>query len=187
MVTLPIRRQLGCLVGVLATTAALAAGCQSTPETNAASATSKTLSMARSEASGSTRPDRVVGDRVPLGEAGGSVRVAAVETGIDAGRLFAPPRGREYVAARVEGCAGPAEHGVSFEPEYFSIRLADHTVFEGAAGAKKPALAGGAIPAGGCLDGWVTFTVPTGRPPIAVIYDGSERVQWSVATARTHL
>ena len=115
----------------------------------------------------------MVGDRVLVGDAGGSVTVAAVEVDVDVGRLFAQPRGRQYFAAQVEGCAGPSEHGVSFEADYFSVQLADRTVHGGVAGVKKPALAGGTIPAGGCVDGWVTFTIPKGQPPVTVLYDGS--------------
>ena len=129
--------------------------------------------------------DVLVGSPVRLGEAGGSVSVAAVEDDVDPGRLFAPPRGRHYFAAQVKGCAGPTERGVSFAPEYFSVQLADHTVYDGIAGVKKPALSGGTIPAGQCLDGWVTFTIPKGQAAIAVVYDGSRQQRWSLTPTRT--
>jgi hypothetical protein len=163
------RRWVGGLIGA----ATVLAGCRST-----ATHVATTAETNRSSTTTALPDQFVVGDHVPLGDAGGSVTVQAVETGIDPGRLFAPPRGRQYFAAQVKGCAGPIEHGLTFEADYFSVRLADHTVYNGTEGVKKPALAGGTIPPGGCLDGWVTFTIPKGQPPLAVVYDGSRQVTW---------
>lgn len=105
----------------------------------------------------------VVGDTVPVGEAGGSVTVSAVEANVQAGRLFAPPAGRQYFAAQVRGCSGPTEEGLDLRPEYFSLQLADPTVREAGPGMKE--LSGGTVPAGGCREGWVTFTIPRGQEP----------------------
>ncbi|MEW6155191.1 MAG: hypothetical protein AB1673_14585 [Actinomycetota bacterium] len=160
---------------MLISAGAVLSGCRSTA-THVATTTKPTGSTTTARF-----PDEfVVGDHVPLGDAGGSVTVQATETGIDPGRLFAPPRGRQYFAAKVKGCAGSTEHDITFEADYFSIRLADHTVYPGAEGVKKPALPGGTIPPGGCLDGWITFTIPTGQPPLAIIYDGSLPVTWTL-------
>ena len=123
---------------------------------------------------------RAVGDRVALGVAGGSVGVTAVERHVDAGRLFPPPRGDDYFAAHVEGCAAPTESAVLFKPEYFGVQLADRTVHDAGPGMKKPDLRGGPIPAGRCLDGWVTFAIPKDQNPVAVVYDGSEQIHWAL-------
>src|SRR5581483_7790922 len=97
----PLRRWLGVLIS-----GAVLSGCRSTA-THVATTTKPTGSTTTARF-----PDEfVVGDHVPLGDAGGSVTVEAIETGIDPGRLFAPPRGRQYFAAKVKGCAGPTEHG----------------------------------------------------------------------------
>ncbi|HET9769557.1 MAG TPA: DUF4352 domain-containing protein, partial [Acidimicrobiia bacterium] len=115
-----------------------------------------------------------------MGDDGGSVTVAAVEDGVSAGRLFGAGEGQKYVAADVKGCSGPNEENITFEPSFFLLRLDDGTIRDSGAGAKKPSLEGGTIPAGKCLSGWVTFTVPEGALPTAVIYDGSSRTTWTV-------
>ena len=115
-----------------------------------------------------------------MGSDGGSVTVSAVEDNVSAGRLFGPGKGVKYVAAEVKGCSGPHEKGLSFEPGYFLLRLDDGTMHDHGPGAKKPELDGGTVPAGGCLAGWVTFTVPDGALPTGVVYDGSTRTTWTV-------
>lgn len=126
------------------------------------------------------KPDPVVGDKVEMGSDGGSVTVVAVEDDVSAGRLFGAGEDQKYVAAEVRGCSGPNEKNITFEPAYFLLRLDDGTIRDTGAGAKKPSLEGGTIPAGKCLSGWVTFTVPDGALPTAVIYDGSSRTTWTL-------
>ena len=121
-----------------------------------------------------------VGDKVLMGGDGGSVTVSAVEDNVSAGRLFGAGEGFKYVAAEVKGCSGPNEKNITFEPSYFLLRLDDGTIRDPGDGAKKPSLEGGTIPAGKCLSGWVTFTVPDGALPTGVIYDGSARTTWTV-------
>src|SRR5439155_8803988 len=123
----------------------------------------------------------VVGDKVTVGSDGGSVTVSAVEDNVSAGRLFGAGPGQKYIAAEVKGCSGPHEKNLSFEPAYFMLRLDDGTMRDHGPGAKKPELEGGTVPAGKCLSGWVTFTVPTGAYAKQVLYDGSSRLTWSVA------
>src|SRR5581483_5572295 len=135
-------------------------------------------------ATDSQRPNdnvAAVGEAIGIGAGGGTVSIQAVEDNIDAGRLFAAPRGRRYFAAQVRACAGQSERGVMFEPDYFSVQLADHTVYDAApVGVKKPELHGGAIPPAGCLEGWVTFAIPKAGVVSTVIYDGSRQVKWSL-------
>jgi hypothetical protein len=121
-----------------------------------------------------------VGDKVEMGDDGGSVTVVAVEDNVSAGRLFGAGEKQKYVAADVKGCSGPNEKNITFEPNFFLLRLDDGTIRDAGVGAKKPSLEGGTIPAGKCLSGWVTFTVPDGALPTAVIYDGSSRTTWTV-------
>ena len=125
------------------------------------------------------RSDPEVGDKVMVGNDGGSVTVSAVEDNISAGRLFGAGEGNKYIAAEVKGCSGPNEKKISFEPAYFLLRLDDGTVHDPGVPAKKPSLEGGTIPAGKCLSGWVTFTVKEGSLATAVIYDGSSRLTWT--------
>jgi hypothetical protein len=126
------------------------------------------------------KSDPVVGDKVTMGSDGGSVTVSAVENDVSAGRLFGAGKGFKYIAAEVKGCSGPHEKNLSFEPAYFLLKLDDGTMHDHGAGAKKPELAGGTVPAGKCLSGWVTFTVPDGALPTGVVYDGSSRTTWTV-------
>ena len=121
-----------------------------------------------------------VGDKVAVGNDGGSVTVSAVEDNVSAGRLFGAGEGRKYIAAEVKGCSGPHEKDLSFEPRYFLLQLDDKTVHDPGPGAKKPELTGGTVPAGRCLSGWVTFTVPEGALPAVLLYDGSSRMTWTV-------
>ena len=125
------------------------------------------------------KSDPEVGDKVMVGDDGGSVTVSAVEDNVSAGRLFGAGEGNKYIAAEVKGCSGPNERKISFEPAYFLLRLDDGTVHDPGAPAKKPSLEGGTIPAGKCLSGWVTFTVREGALATAVIYDGSSRLTWT--------
>jgi hypothetical protein len=125
------------------------------------------------------KSDPEVGDKVMVGDDGGSVTVSAVEDNVSAGRLFGAGEGNKYIAAEVKGCSGPNEKKISFEPGYFLLRLDDGTVHDPGAPAKKPSLEGGPIPAGKCLSGWVTFTVKSGALATAVIYDGSSRLTWT--------
>jgi hypothetical protein len=129
-------------------------------------------------------PDPVVGDKVLMGDDGGSVTVSAVEDNVSAGRLFGAGEDSKYIAAEVKGCSGPNEKNITFEPSYFLLRLDDGTIRDPGPGAKKPSLDGGTVPPGKCLAGWVTFTVPEGALATAVIYDGSRRLTWTVPLAK---
>ena len=120
----------------------------------------------------------VVGDVIPAGA--GSVAVLSTDRFGSAGRLFNPPRGREYYAAEVRACSGPKEKGLSFAPGYFILEMADKTVADPTLGIKRPELRAGEVPAGGCLSGWVTFTIAETAEPAFVAYDGSERLKWRI-------
>lgn len=124
--------------------------------------------------------DPAVGDVVPVGLDGGHVAVLAVEEDVNAGRLFSPGRGREYYAAEVRACSGPNEEGLAFEKRFFILEMPDKTVHDPGLGVKRPELRGGEVPAGGCLDGWVTFTIPEGKKPAFVVYDGSTQIKWRI-------
>ncbi|HEV7862457.1 MAG TPA: hypothetical protein VGR20_07140 [Acidimicrobiia bacterium] len=124
--------------------------------------------------------DPKVGEKVVMGSDGGSVTVSAVEDNVSAGRLFGAGKGFKYIAAEVKGCSGPHEKNILFQPSYFLLRLDDGTMHDHGPGAKKPELVGDTVPAGDCLSGWVTFTVPEGALPTGVVYDGSARTTWTV-------
>jgi hypothetical protein len=169
------------LVAVLLVPALLGAGCaKGTSGEVAANGPVPEAPAAAPRPSARPAPPQnpVVGDTVPVGS--GSVVVREVEAKVQAGRLFNPPAGRQYFAASVRGCAGPKEDGLEFRPEYFSLQLADHTVHDAGLGMKKPELIGASVPAGGCLGGWVTFTIPEDGQPIFVTYEGSQAVRWAV-------
>ena len=145
-------------------------------------AAEKPLDLAAAPAAGEEAPkvDPAVGDKVTVGNDGGSVTVSAVEDNVSAGRLFGAGPGQKYVAAEVKGCSGPHEKNLTFDPGYFVLKLDDGTMRDHGPGAKKPELEGGTVPAGKCLSGWVTFTVPDRSVPGAVFYDGSSRLTWTI-------
>jgi hypothetical protein len=152
------------------------------PATGALGAQPLDLAAAAPAAATDDQPktDPVVGDKVMVGSDGGSVAVSAVEDDVSAGRLFGPGESHKYFAAEVKGCSGPHEKDLSFEPNYFLVMLDDGTMHDHGPGAKKPELEGGAVPAGKCLSGWVTFVVPDGALATRVLYDGSSRLTWTV-------
>lgn len=121
-----------------------------------------------------------VGDKVPVGNEGGSVAVLAVEADVNAGRLFPAPKGKQYYAAQVEACAGAREFGLSFDPSYFILQMGDDGAYNHGLPVKKPDLAGGPLPAGDCSAGWVTFVVPDDAKGTGVVYDGSSRITWRI-------
>ncbi|MGH9039897.1 MAG: DUF4352 domain-containing protein [Acidimicrobiia bacterium] len=122
--------------------------------------------------------DPVVGDVIPAGA--GSVAVLDAERFGSAGRLFNPPAGREYYAAEVKACSGPEEKGLTFAPDFFLLEMADKTMVDPGLPIKRPSLQAGKVPAGGCVAGWVTFTIPEEAVPASVLYDGSERLKWRI-------
>jgi len=126
------------------------------------------------------KADPAVGDKVDVGSDGGSVTVMAVEDNVSAGQLFGAGPGQKYFAAQVKGCAGPHEKNILFDPAWFMVRLDDGTMRDHGPGAKKPELQGGPVPAGKCLSGWVTFTLPEHAYATGVLYDGSSRLIWTV-------
>jgi hypothetical protein len=122
----------------------------------------------------------VVGDIVPVGGAGGSVTVAATEAYVNAGRLFPAGKGKDYYSVQVKGCSAPSEPRLSFRPQYFTLEMSDKTAHAAGPGVKKPDLRSGEVPAGGCLEGWVTFVIPEKSQPAFVLYDGSEPLKWKI-------
>jgi hypothetical protein len=188
-----IRAGLGVLVAGVLGGGVLAAACGTTPphkvtadgvtgppQTQPAVAVDPGAAPAGS-VDGAPEADPVLGDKVVMGSDGGSVTVSAVEDNVSAGRLFGAGQGFKYIAAEVKGCSGPHEKNITFEPAYFLLKLDDGTMRDHGPGAKKPELDGGTVPAGKCLSGWVTFTVPDGALPTGVVYDGSSRTTWTVA------
>ncbi|HZQ78032.1 MAG TPA: hypothetical protein VFE55_11920 [Acidimicrobiia bacterium] len=150
------------------------------PRNSAAADKPLDLSAGPAPAGEAPKADPVVGDKVDVGSDGGSVTVMAVEDNVSAGRLFGAGPGQKYWAAEVKGCAGPHEKNIVFDPGWFMVRLDDGTMRDHGPGAKKPELDGGPVPAGKCLSGWVTFTVPDGAYATGVLYDGSSRLVWTV-------
>lgn len=130
---------------------------------------------------GTVPADPVVGDVVPVGRAGGSVAVLAVEPDVNAGRLFNAGKGRQFFAAHVKGCSGPNEKDLGFEPEYFLLETTGN-VHNAGLPVKKPDLRGGLVPAGGCLEGWITYTIADDAEPVSLLYDGSSRIRWRIPT-----
>ncbi|MGH9035221.1 MAG: hypothetical protein ACRD0O_05600, partial [Acidimicrobiia bacterium] len=74
----------------------------------------------------------------------------------------------------------PREQGLSFAPGYFLLEMADTTVADPTLGIKRPELRSGVVPPGGCLAGWVTFTIAEEAEPAFVAYDGSQRLTWRI-------
>lgn len=167
--------------GTLPTHKVTADGVTSPPSQTAAAQSPLDLAGGPNDDAGTApKADPAVGDKVAMGSDGGSVTVSAVEDNVSAGRLFGAGPGFKYIGAEVKGCSGPNEKNITFEPAYFLLKLDDGTMHDHGPGAKKPELEGGTVPAGKCLSGWVTFTVPEGALPTGVVYDGSTRTTWTM-------
>jgi len=186
-----VRAGLAVLVAGVLGGGVLAAACGTTPPHKVTAdgvtgtsqpAAAKPLDLAATPIASDDGPkaDPVVGGKIAVGSDGGSVTVSAVEDDVSAGRLFGAGKGFKYIAAEVKGCSGPHEKDLTFEPNYFLLRLDDGTMHDHGPAAKKPELEGGTVPVGRCLSGWVTFTVPDGALATAVVYDGSSRLSWTV-------
>lgn len=124
---------------------------------------------------------RRVGDKVPVGA--GSLAVLDVEDDVSAGRLFPADPGRRYYAVEVKGCAGTIEQDLSFEPEYFGLRVEGGSVSVPTLGVKKPDLRGGVLSEGECLSGWITYSIPEKVKAVGVVYNGSTVLEWEIPPA----
>lgn len=130
-----------------------------------------------------TAPTRanVVGDKVALRN-GDTVQVYSYNSGITSGNQFLRPKaGMQYVAIDVEGCAKAASPFGTVNPFSFHLAMPDNTRLQSGVPAKEPALNSGAQAPGDCIRGWVTFEVPTGAKPAAVIFDElGTSVKWAI-------
>lgn len=85
--------------------------------------------------------------------------------------LWEADPGTRFMAIDVEGCAGP--EAAHFNPMDFEFQMADNTRLEPTIGVREPALDYADVLPGDCLRGWVTFQVPNGSGPAAVMYEGA--------------
>lgn len=123
-----------------------------------------------------------VGDRVKTA-AGNFATLHAFDPAVKSTSVFGSPSpGVTLVAADVELCAGPT--AASYNPLYFKLRMADNTSADpDLMGQRAPSLSSGDLPANQCARGWVTFDVPAGATPAALLLaslTGGSVVTWSL-------
>jgi hypothetical protein len=115
--------------------------------------------------------------------AGNFATLHAFDPAVKSTSVFGSPSpGVRLVAADVEMCAGPGT--ASYNPLYFKLRMADNTSADpDLMGQRSPSLSSGDLPANQCARGWVTFDVPAGATPAALLLSsltGSGAVTWAL-------
>ncbi|MDP8924286.1 MAG: DUF4352 domain-containing protein [Chloroflexota bacterium] len=98
-----------------------------------------------------------------------SMAVLANERGWTGDRFQRPRDGMEFVTLNLwvgNGCDGPRN---AFRSD-FSIVTADGAVWASTT-VREPPFPSRQIPAGGSVDGWITFAVPAGSPVVALRWD----------------
>lgn len=96
-----------------------------------------------------------------------------------------PKAGTQYAAIDVEGCANQdAANQVTLNPFDFQLVMPDNTRLQPSFGGPEPALNHGNLLAGDCLRGYVTFEVPQGQSPKAVLYakmiSNKQPTKWTI-------
>ncbi len=124
----------------------------------------------------------VVGDKAAL-KNGDTVQVYGYEVDVPPLNDFiTPDDGKSYSVIDVEGCAAKDSPAGVVNPFYFQLAMPDNTRVEtGFGGAKEPDLHAGTQVAGDCIRGFVTFEVPVGVTPVAVVFDTFGTVgKWAI-------
>jgi hypothetical protein len=86
-----------------------------------------------------------------------------------------------YVAADVEGCAGPRpaiEPLVS--PATFFLEMPGRVGVRTSTAVKEPALVETPLRSTGCARGWVTFHINKNRQPVYVVFIGKDVIKWQI-------
>lgn len=123
-----------------------------------------------------------VGDKVSL-QNGDTIQVRSYTPNVPApNQFFEPDPGNSFAAVDVEACAGPdSSNGVASTFD-FELQMPDNTRMDATfMPAKEPELKSGALAAGDCIRGWVSFEVPTGAKPAAVVFsDFDTSLKWAI-------
>ncbi len=123
-----------------------------------------------------------MGDMVAL-QNGDTVQVFTYTAPVRSGDpLITPAPGMQFAAIEVEGCSMEESAFGSVHPGSFELAMGAGNRLQSAFPVKEPQLSSGPRAAGDCIRGWVTFEVPAGDTPAAVVFnDSGTSVEWNVA------
>jgi len=132
-----------------------------------------------------TRPTtNLVGDTLKETPSGRTVTLLTYDqpwTSTDKYGFVKPADGKEFATIDLKGCAGPADDPRGFNPFDFTLAMSDSTRIETAIVGRDPSLHSAPLQANDCIRGWVTFEVPAGQRPVAVVYtSGRNSAKWVV-------
>lgn len=112
---------------------------------------------------------------------GNTVTVHGIEPVAARAGFPTPAVGRAYVAADVGGCqARPGPGGEGPDPSAFELVMPDNTRARSTIPIREPSLSATRLAAGDCVRGWITFDAPAGVRPVAVVFNASTLVRWTV-------
>ncbi|CAN5890756.1 hypothetical protein BH23ACT11_BH23ACT11_29300 [soil metagenome] len=141
----------------------------------------------RAEPPAPTLPDdtdikRTVGETATL-DNGNSVTVFSGERGIPPEDFVYEARaGMEFFIVEAEVCGSETGAEPSyFTPREFSLLNANAVRRMASVPTRLPALRGSSVDPGACNRGYITFQVEEGKEPEAVVYEGSEAVEWELS------
>jgi hypothetical protein len=86
-------------------------------------------------------------------------------------------------SAEVKVCASAhTPKGTAVDPYFFTLRLSNKAVAPALpVAAKSPSLKLTPLAANNCLEGWVSFTVPSGAKPAELVYTYGAPISWNVS------
>ncbi len=89
-----------------------------------------------------------------------------------------PAAGTAYAAVDVGGCVATGNEGPN--PQYFELVMPDASRLRPAVPVRQPALRSTRLAIGECIRGWITYEVPIAARPVALVYNASSLVRWTI-------
>lgn len=89
-----------------------------------------------------------------------------------------PAAGTTYAAVDVGGCVATGNEGP--DPQYFELVMPDASRLRPAVAVKQPPLRETRLAAGECIRGWITYEIPTAARPVALVYNASSLIRWTI-------
>jgi hypothetical protein len=169
---------------VLALTFVLA-GCGSTSEPSAPPAAPETVASSTTAALPTSTTQGV--RTVPLGTEvrtalGNTVTVDGFDPAVTS-RNVQPLSGRVFTAIDVGGCISSTSASAADGPgpAFFELVLADDSRSRALiSGVRVPELRASRLAPGECIRGWISFEPPAGVKAVAVVFNASTLVRWTI-------
>lgn len=153
-----------------------------------------TSSSTSSTTTRATRSQFRVGDKIETSR-GNTIAIYTYEQPAPPPEFFRPDPGMEYAVADVELCATgdlstdafgnerpPEEQVASVNPFDFELVMPDNSRLQPTIAVREPALNSTDLAQDECVRGWVSWEVPAGVRPVAVLdkQTGPPNIRWTV-------